>query len=106
MASGSATRIYHSTLAAAVADTVTLAGNYRSVIVYNRGATDLFVTVGATAVVAPPTVAGAEDWVVPANQVFTIPNTAQQPDETEPQLTTTVVKLISSGTPAYSVEGD
>lgn len=106
MASGSAIRIYHGTLAASTVDTVTLSVLNRTVTVVNRGTGDIFVTTGDDVHTAPtPTVGGAEEWVVPSNSTVTIPVAAPTPalDQGATLPSKTVAKLISSGTPAYSV---
>ena len=102
MAAGSAVNAYHGTLVAAAVDTVTLQRPYRAVQFVNRGSTDIFVrTDGGT-----PTVAGAESYVIPANTSVVLPMFVPIADNSDASpRTTSVVELISSGTPAYSVQG-
>lgn len=116
MAGGSATRIYNNTLAAATVDQVLLAGFSRFVLVENLGAAPIFVTTlghstNDTRTLADPTVGANEEFEVPANQSLVVPvqhswpsadavNASNQPLW---PLNQTVVKLISTGTSAYSV---
>jgi hypothetical protein len=98
MAAYSANRAVHNTLAATTVDTITLTAQYNRVEVLNRSATgDIFVTLDGST----PTVGGNDTFVVPATGVgnFVNPASTSQPP------TSTVVKLISSGTPSYSVTG-
>ena len=94
MASYSAVRAAHATLVATTVDTVTLTGSYARVEVRNRSTGDIFLTLDGST----PTVAGNETLVVPANSVGSFPNVAGISAPV-------TVKLISSGTPAYSVTG-
>jgi hypothetical protein len=85
----------HATLAAATVDTVTLTENYKAVEVKNRGAAgDIYFTMAAVA----PVVGANDTYVVGPGEslVLAIPPRPGQPD---------AVKLISAGTPAYSVTG-
>lgn len=94
MAAHSVAKSKHATLAAATVDTVTLTKDWRAVEVKNRGTDEIYFTTTAT----NPTVAGDDTYVVPAGEslVLSIPPRPGLPD---------VVKLISSGTPGYSVTG-
>ena len=98
MATYTVTACKHQTLAASTVDTVNF-GGAESVVVQNRGASgDIYCTVGMnSATAATPTVAGDDTIVVVANSAITI----SRPDEG----VVTSVKLISSGTPSYSVMG-
>lgn len=81
------------TLVADTADTVTFANFNSEVEVYSDGAAVLyFTTDGST-----PTVGGAGTHFMPASASSRIVRAAEQSDGT------TVVKLISAGTPLYSV---
>ena len=92
------------TLVAATVDTVTFAlgtagtqGSARmpqAVEVYSDGSADIYVTVDGVA----PTVAGTHCWRLPGQAGATTISTADN-DPGDP----VVVKLISSGTPVYSV---
>lgn len=98
MASYTASRAVHNTLTATTVDTITLSAQYVRVEVLNRSATgDIFVTLDGST----PTVGGNDTYVVPATGVGTFVN----PANTSQPPTSTVVKLISSGTPSYSVTG-
>ncbi len=105
MASYTAARAVHATLTAATVDTVTLSLTHPRIEVLNRGAGDIFVTVDGST----PTVGGNDTFVVPSNGVGFFPNPflAEPGAVGGPQVPgKTVVNLISSGTPAYSVTGD
>lgn len=110
MATGSAKRVFHGTLVATTVDTITMSNLTASVQVDNRGSGDIFVTTDGTT----PTVGGAECYVVPANSNRVFPTNVRHGVGTwlDYDGVTTVgtagptsfaVKLISSGTPAYSV---
>lgn len=87
--------VHAKTLVAATVDTVTFTGaDLAEVRVITDGAADTYVSFGS----GTPTVAGTNTWRVPAltgnNMVIDLPvHTSGD----------TVVKLISSGTPVYSV---
>lgn len=100
MASGSALKTYHSTLTATTVDTVTLAwSKYVSVI--NKSSTDsLYVTTDGS----DPTVAGANTYFVGPEQSKMLANEGLVPEPAIELFPSTVVKLISSGTPSYCVE--
>jgi hypothetical protein len=84
---------YEKTLVAATADTVTFADDLSSVQIVNESTTvGIYVRVDGTA----PTVAGAASYYVPPATITQV---------TSGQSGGTVVKLISSGTPKYSVTG-
>lgn len=93
MATYSAASTQHQTLTANTVDTVTLDGDYDTVEVFNRGSTgDIYFRVDGTA----PTVGGAGSFIVtPGMSLIVDPPTSGN----------SVVKLISSGTPPYSVTG-
>lgn len=84
---------YAKTLVASTVDTVTIQRDTRSVEVTNLdGAAAIYFTVDGTT----PTVAGASTYELPA-----VPSSREVP---APKVEdATVVKLISSGTPSYSV---
>lgn len=88
---------YHGTLAASTVDNVTIQNPVPTLTVVNRsGASEIYFTVDGVTV---PTVAGDNTYVLPA----TIGSlTVQVPTSTTPTGGVTV-KLISSGTPTYSV---
>jgi hypothetical protein len=92
------------TLVASTVDTVTFtlgststpgwANVPKRVEILTDGAADIYVTVDGSA----PTVAGANCWRVPAIQGSTVVSVSDSnPNDA------VVVKLISSGTPSYSV---
>ncbi len=90
MATYSVQRRKHGTLGANTVDTVTLTARTSNVEVYNRGTTDtIYFTVDGTT----PTVAGNETIALPPGVCY------------QWLAPVGVVKLISSGTPAYSVQG-
>jgi hypothetical protein len=89
-------RVGHGTLVATTVDKMDFVNYYSRLRVVNRGSGDIFVsTDGAT----DPTVAGAEFDVVPANTSVIVGV------KVEPAAGTCEIRLISSGTPAYSVVG-
>ena len=94
MASYTVARSKHATLVAATVDTITLERDYSQVEIVNRGTEDIWATVdGSTPVAA------ADDTIfVGTGQflVLSMPTTGAGTD---------VVKLISAGTPSYSVTG-
>lgn len=82
----------HHSLVAATVDTVTMANDFDQVEVLNRdGAAEIYFTVDGSA----PTVGGANCQVLPACIGAAICGVASSGN--------TVVRLISAGTPAYSV---
>jgi hypothetical protein len=92
VASYTANSVTHQTLAAATVDTVTLALDFNQVEVLNRGTTDIYFTADGTT----PTVGGNDCQIVLAGGGVKVD---------VPTAGATVVKLISSGTPAYTVTG-
>ena len=89
-------RTIHATLAAATVDTITFDADYTSVEIVNRdGSAEIYATVdtGIT-----PTVGGAGCDVLPA-AIGSL--TVDASGYGSP----TTIKLISAGTPAYSVKG-
>lgn len=96
MATYTNSRSVHATLAASTVDTVTLDADYAFVEIVNRdGSAEIYATVDSG---VTPTVGGAGCDVLPAAMgSLVIDATAYGPP--------TIVKLISSGTPAYSVKG-
>lgn len=90
----------HQTLVASTVDTVDLAGGYGVVLVTNRGANDIYCTFGkGGGSASAPTVGGDDCYIV---QVGTAKPFDFSGDSPSSQINE--VKLISSGTPAYSVE--
>lgn len=83
----------HATLTASTVDTVNINAD-NTVAVSNRGSSDIYFTISSGGTAATPAVAN-DSYICPAGQVKII--TGAQG--------VTQVKLISSGTPAYSVEG-
>lgn len=100
MASYSAFRAVHKTLAIATVDTVTLTANDQIVEIINRGATDpLYVVVGLSAAAVPePAVAGDDTMAVPAGGLRTI-HVDGATTGTDLQ-----VKLIAASAVPYSVQ--
>lgn len=89
-------RSIHATLTAATVDTITFDADYTSVEIVNRdGSAEIYVTVDSN---NSPTVGGAGCDVLPAAiGSLIVDASAYGPP--------TTIKLISSGTPAYSVKG-
>lgn len=82
---------HHKTLTASTVDTVTFADDIKDVEIVSNGSAALYVTTDGTA----PTVGGATAHYLPASaSVRTVRVLGSSG---------TVVKLISSGTPTYSV---
>lgn len=80
-------------LAANVVDTVTFTGvDLYEVEILTDGTEDIYVSIGATLI---PTVAGTQCWRVPKGSASAVLTCDTSGD--------TVVKLISTGTPIYSV---
>jgi hypothetical protein len=97
MASGTAAPNYHSTLTASTVDTVTFTTSWQVARVINvTGTSVIYFTVDGST----PTVAGANCRVLPAVAGFVdqagLDSTATTPGS---------VKLISAGTPGYSIIG-
>lgn len=90
MATYTVDRAKHATLIATVVDTVNFNAEWGSIRVFNRGMVDIYVRLDGTA----PTVAGDECYVIPAGTAEDIITGAA----------ISLIKLISSGIPAYSVE--
>jgi hypothetical protein len=89
-----AARVMHGTLVADTVTTVTLDHNYNRVEVLNRdGAAEIYFTVDAGA----PTVEG--------DGCYSLPAAIGGLEKKSPGGRATVVKMISSGTPTYSVTG-
>jgi hypothetical protein len=82
--------VHSKTLAAGIEDVVTFAGDPDTVEVLSNGAADLYVSTDGAAA----TVAGANTYVLPAGGpcARAIPSFSNSP-----------VRLISAGTPTYSV---
>lgn len=94
MANYSATRSVHKTLAAGVADQVTISGYRDQIEVLNRSASDyIYFTTDGSA----PAVAGDNTIAVPPGGAVMVAASNESGAE--------VVKLISAGAPAYSVTG-
>jgi hypothetical protein len=88
--------VYDKTLVANTADTVTFADNVDRVEIITDGAAELFVRVSEDGAAA--TVGGANTDMLPAGGSSSL-------DLPSPGIGGTVVSLISSGTPKYSVIG-
>jgi hypothetical protein len=97
MATGNAKRAYHSALVASAVDTITLNQGFEFVEIINRtGAAEIYYTLDGT---TAPTVGGADCYVIPAaitSRIRANPLGSRN---------TTVVKVTSSGTPNYTVQG-
>ena len=85
-------RIQHGTLVAATVATVTLDSDHSNVEILNRGTDEIFFTVDGAA----PTVDGNDVEIVPGGSALQV---------AAPKKGATVVRLISTGTPKYSVRG-
>lgn len=85
---------HHGTLSASTVDTVDLVDGAYPVLVTNRGIADIYVRFDGT----DPTVGGDNTFIVPAGvtKQFQVTAPLGAADRT--------CKLISSSTPAYSVE--
>lgn len=88
---------YRKTLTASTVDTVTFPADLEMVEVIGDGSADIFVTVDGTT----PTVDGATTFIVPAGAVGVRRIATNW--ENRKAAAGTAVKLISSGTPVYSV---
>lgn len=107
MAGGTVNLAHHGTLAASTVDTVNLNGSYPVVEIINSQATAgtfIYVTVsyktyntGSPVAAATPTVAGADTYLVVGNYGHLL-------IESDPGGYIAQVKLISAGTPTYSVQ--
>lgn len=86
---------YAKALAAATVDTVTFAADLQSIEVISDGTSPIYLVIGSAP--AAPTVAGNHTWIVPAGAA---PVIRRFPVPTD---VGTVVRLISAGTPTYSV---
>lgn len=89
----------HGTLTASTVATVTFAADYRAIMVTHRSpsATDpIYFTVDGST----PTAAGDDTFVVMPGGWRSVNAQYDNADAS------TVIKLISAGTPAYSVEGE
>lgn len=95
MADHAVTRSKHSTLTASTVDKITFDGDFRQVAVSNRGSAAIYATLSSKTTGDNPTVGGDNTFLIDAGEtrVFDFA------DEIK------TVRLISSGTPAYSVEG-
>lgn len=95
------TRVTSGTLVAATVSTVTFTNYYSGVRVTNRGTGDIFVRLDKT----DPTVGGDDCDVVPANTSVVLYNPLPVDDVAAGTNPGTDVRLISSGTPAFTVAG-
>jgi hypothetical protein len=96
MATYAGSRIQHQTLTASTVDTVTFDADYTYVEIVNRdGAAEIYATVDSG---ITPTVGGAGCDVLPAGMSSLIVNASGYGSPTS-------IKLISAGTPAYTVKG-
>lgn len=95
MASYTVARSKHATLVAATVDSVTLSLDYSQVEIVNRSTTgDIYATVDGT---TPVSAADDTIYIGPGQAlVLALPTTGAGTD---------VIKLISAGTPSYSVTG-
>ena len=101
MANYSIARSKHATLVAATADAVTLTKNYTQVEILNRSTSgDIYATVDGT---APVSAADNTFFIGPGQALLlALPNAGAGTDS---DAASDVVKLISAGTPSYSVTG-
>lgn len=94
---------YHGTLSASAADIVCIVNPIGKVTIVNRGTNEIYFSVGSSlSPGASPTVAGNNFFVVPGTNGASVSVTV--PQETSSPPLGAVIKLISSGTPGYSVE--
>lgn len=88
-------RFDHGTLVASTAQTITVDGPAHSLVIVNHGSDAIYVTSGPVAADVPAPVVQADDTrVVPAGGAIEIDAAFDG---------TYTVKLISSGTPSFSV---
>lgn len=96
MAAYSGILIKHAQLAAATVDVVTLNGDYQRVEVVNRdGTAEIYFTVDGAA----PTVEGDDTHLLPAAIGGLLVSAGSETGSP------TIVRLISAGTPKYTVRG-
>lgn len=100
MASASAFKTYHGTLTANTVDTVSLTVWTRYVLVINKSSDVIYATTDGST----PAVKGEDTYCVPANTSKLLFNEGVEPEPALSVSGATVVKLISTGTPDYSVE--
>lgn len=102
MASYSVSSSKAATLVAATVDTVTVNGNKAGVRIQNRSSTEtLFYTLGIGTTPTDPTTTGSVDgsYFLPASSADAWDDPVARSNESS-----VVVKLISAGTPSYTVE--
>jgi hypothetical protein len=87
---------HNKTLAAGVVDTVTFPADFHRITIISDGAAAIFYTTDGST----PTVAGANCYILPAGAVSADTRTPQDVGAGAG----TTVKLISAGTPTYSVQ--
>ncbi len=95
MANYSVNRAKHATLVAATVDTVSFVSATAEVEVVNRGTDDIYYTVDGST----PTVGGDDTYIVRGGEAVGAPKNFVNPLVAQ-------VKLMSSGSPAYSVEAN
>jgi hypothetical protein len=85
---------HHGTLVASTVTTIDLQDNQASILITNRGATDIYARFDAV----DPAVGADNTFIIQANtaKTFTLSGALITADRS--------VRLISSGTPSYSVE--
>lgn len=102
MASYSVTNSKAATLTAATVDTVTLTGNKAGFRIQNRSSTDnIWYTFGLGSTPTSPASDGSVDgsYLLPANSSDAWDDPISRSNEAS-----VIVKLISTGTPSYSIE--
>lgn len=101
MASHTVVRSKTATLTASTVDTVTVTGAFRRLVVKNHGTTRISATING----ATPTVDGDDFRVIMAGGAEVVYDELEDEGSVSLDDTTDVaVKLISSGTPTYTVE--
>ncbi len=97
------THVHSGTLTASTVTTVSLDEPYENIVVYNRSAStdEIWIRNDGT----NPTVAGDDCYLVPAGKSVSIPAITSIAQKADGSIPGSTVKLISSGTPSFTVEG-
>lgn len=96
------TRVTSGTLVASTVDTVTFTAYYAGVSITNRDASaEIFVRADGV----NPTVEGDDCYIVPPGKTVTVYNGLPVADQSTGVNAGTNVRLISSGTPKFTVAG-
>jgi hypothetical protein len=102
MADYSVTRSKHATLAGGTADSVTFARTFATVVVHNRGTADpIYFTIDDSV----PTPGANDSYVVPPGHTKILEDPGVRDVRPGQGISVKVVRLVSAGAMAYSVEG-